>query len=99
MNDNLKNKIIDDFGLSTVDRLEQEEIIEKIGNLLFQSVIERSVDGLEDTKISQFEDVLNIAEGDYQKVIDFLKSNVPNFDSIVKEEMSRLKKATGAIFA
>ncbi len=99
MNDNLKNKIIEDFGIANVDRVEQEEIIEKIGNLLFESVIERSIDGLDESLVSNFETVLNGAEGDYQKVVDFLKSNVPNFDSIVKEEMSRLKKATGAIFA
>ena len=46
-----------------------------------------------------FGDNVTNAGGGYQKVISFLKSRVPDFDKIVSEEMSRLKRATSGIFA
>lgn len=78
---------------------EQDEMIEKIGNLLFEAVIERSVDELDEAKMNEFEEVVGKAEGNYEEVIKFLKTRVPDFSAIVSEEMARLKKATAAIFA
>ena len=99
MNDQFKKKIVDDFGLSKMDSEEQEKMIEKIGNLLFESVVERAVDEMDEDAMAGFEEVLNTAGGDYQKVINFLKNRVNGFDKIVKEEMSRLKRATAGIFS
>jgi hypothetical protein len=99
MNEEFKKKIITDFGLENMDSREQENMIEKIGNLLFESVIERAVDVMDDSVMNDFENVIANAAGDYQKVISFLNSNVSGFDKIVSEEMSRLKKATSGIFA
>ncbi len=99
MNDNLKNKIAKDFGLDNMDSREQEAMIEKIGNLLFESVIERAVDVMDENILSEFDEAVSGAGSDYQKVIDFLKKRVPGFDKIVTEELSRLKRATAGIFA
>jgi hypothetical protein len=98
MDENLKKKIADDFGLTQMDPLEQERMIEKIGNLLFESVIERAVDEMNEEAMKAFEEVLS-EENDYQKVISFLRTKTPGFDSIVSDEMSRLKRATSGIFA
>lgn len=99
MNDEFKKKITEDFGLKGMDSEEQERMIEKIGNLLFESVIERAVDAMDDKAMSDFEELLATAEGDYQKVIAFLKDRVNGFSKIVSEEMARLKRATSGIFA
>jgi hypothetical protein len=99
MNKELKNKIISDFGLSSMSPEEQEDMIERVGNLLFEAVIGRSVDELDTEHLDQFEKVIEGAGGDYEKVISFLKNNVPDFKEIVSEEMNRLKKATSTIFA
>ena len=98
MNDEFNKKIANDFGLSAMDTMEQEKMIEKIGNLLFESVVERSIDVMDESTMNDFENVIAGAGSDYQKVISFLKSRVPGFDSIVSEEMSRLKRATSGIF-
>lgn len=99
MDDDLKKKIAGDFGLTSMDSDGQERMIEKIGNLLFESVVERAVDAMDETAMNDFDGVINSAGSDYQKIIDFLKNRVPNFDRLVTEEMSRLKRATSGIFS
>lgn len=99
MNEEFNKKIAEDFGLGSMDSREQERMIEKIGNLLFESVVERAIDVMDDNAMNDFENVVVNAGSDYQKVISFLKSRVPGFDAIVSEEMSRLKHTTSNIFA
>ncbi len=99
MDENFKKKIAEDFGLGNMDSREQERMIEKIGNLLFESVVERAVDVMDESVMNEFDDVISNAGNDYQKVISFLKSRVPGFDEIVSGELSRLKRATSGIFA
>lgn len=82
-----------------MDSREQERMIEKIGNLLFESIVERAVDVMNEAVMNEFEDAIANAGSDYQKVISFLKSKVPGFDKIVSEEMFRLKRATSSIFS
>lgn len=99
MNDEFKKKIAEDFGLGNMDSREQENMIEKIGNLLFESVVERAIDVMDEEAMNEFDEIVGDAGSDYQKVISFLKSKVPGFNEIVSEELSRLKRATAGIFA
>src|SRR3989338_7416057 len=98
MNDEFKKKIVEDFGLSAMEISEQENMIEKIGNLLFESVVERAVDEMDEETMNDFDETIGNAGSDYQKVISFLKERVKGFDKIVSEELSRLKRATAGIF-
>ncbi len=99
MNEDFNKKIIKDFGLENMDSGEQQRMIEKIGNLLFESVVEKAVEVMDDNVMNDFENTVVNAGSDYQKVISFLKSRVFGFDKIVADEMSRLKRATSGIFA
>lgn len=99
MNEDFKKKIVQDFGLGNMDSGEQERMIEKIGNLLFESVVERAVDSMDEKTMLEFDGIISTAGNDYQKIISFLKSRVSGFDVIVSEELSRLKRATSGIFA
>lgn len=99
MSDEINKKIAKDFGLDNMDSREQEGMVEKIGNLLFESVVERAIDVMDEEMMAEFENTVSEAGSDYQKVISFLKSKVPGFNQIVSEELSRLKRATAGIFA
>jgi len=99
MNEEFKIKIVKDFGLENMDSREQEQMIEKIGNMLFESVVERAVDIMDEDAMNEFDWTIDDAGNDYQKIISFLKSKVPDFDKIVSEELSRLKRATSGIFS
>lgn len=99
MSDDINKKIAKDFGLDNMDSRQQEEMVEKIGNLLFESVVERAVDVMDEESMNEFDGVIENAGSDYQKILSFLKSKVPGFNKIVSEELSRLKRATSGIFA
>lgn len=99
MNYDFKNQITEDFGLSRMQPGEQERMIEKIGTLLFESVVERAVDKMDDETLNDFEDMLGHVGNDYQQVLGFLKEKVGGFGEIVSDELSRLKRAASGIFA
>ncbi len=99
MDEQFRKKIINDFGLATMAIEDQDKMIEKIGNLLFESVVERSVDLMDEESMQDFESLLNEVNGEYQKIIDFMRQRIPGFNKVVSEEMDRLKKATTGIFA
>ena len=99
MDENFKKQIISDFSLSGMNDEAQEKMIERIGNMLFEAVIERSIDMMDEKAINDFEDLMGSIGQDYQRVISFLKERVPNFQMLVSDEMSRLKRATSGIFA
>ncbi len=99
MDENLRKKIVADFGLSDMTEEDQEKFIERIGAMLFEYVVERAVGEMDEGAMSQFDEVISNAGEDYQKVIGFLRDKVPGFKDIVADEMSRLKRATSGIFA
>lgn len=99
MSEDINRKIAKDFGLTNMGDEEQERMVEKIGNLLFESVTERAVDLMDEETAMRFDGLLETAGNDYRQIISFFKSNVPGFDKIVTEELSRLKHATSSIFA
>lgn len=99
MSEDINRKIAKDFGLANMSDEEQEKMVERIGNLLFESVTERAVDAMDEKMAEQFDGLLETAGNDYRQIISFFKSNVPGFDKIVTEELSRLKRATSSIFA
>ncbi len=99
MDENLKKKIVADFGLGDMTEADQEKFIERIGAMLFEYVVERAVEVMDEQTMTDFDEVITNAGEDYQKVIVFLKDRVPGFKDIVTDEMSRLKRATSGIFA
>lgn len=99
MDENLKKKIIEDFGLTSMDLESQTEMIDKIGTLLFEAVVERALDVMDEAALTQFETCIEQNEQDFGRVIAFLRDQVPGFKEIVSEELSRLRRTTSSIFA
>ena len=99
MNDEIKQKIANDFGFADLPPMEQERMIEKVGNMLFESVLERSFDSLSEQDLTDYENMLGESGADYQKIMSFFKARVPTFSSIVSSELSRLKKTTTTLLA
>ncbi len=99
MDENLKKKIIEDFGLTNIDIESQTEMIDKIGTLLFEAVVERALDMMEDSILKEFETCIDQNEQDFGQVVAFLRDRVPGFKEIVSEELNRLRRTTSSIFA
>ena len=97
MDENFKKQIALDFGLSNLSPESQERMIERVGNMLFEAVVERSVDVMDEETRNDFEDMLGSIGQDYQKLIVFLNTRVVGFKTIVSDEMSRLRRATSLV--
>lgn len=95
----MRQRVANDFGLAALPPLEQERMIDKVGNMLFESVLERSFDSLNEKDLADYEEMLGQTGANYEKIIIFFKDRVPNFANIVSEELSRLKKAATALLA
>lgn len=95
----MKQKIATDFGFADLPPQEQERMIEKVGNMLFESVLERSFDSLSEQDLTEYEKMLGEAGADYQKIMAFFKARVPTFSQIVSSELSRLKKTASMLLA
>ncbi len=99
MDDEIKQKISKDFGFTSLPPLEQERMIEKMGNMLFESVLERSFDLLNEEDLNDYENMLAEGGADYHKIISCFQEKVPTFKTIVSQELDRLKKITSTLLA
>ena len=99
MNDEMRQKIAQDFGFADLPPLEQERMIEKVGNLLFESVLERSFDHLNDKDLLDYEQMLEKSGAGYENIMTFFKERIKNFSEIVSEELGRLKKTSSTLMA
>ena len=92
---NLQQKIKDELGISTLPEAKQTEILEKIGQLIFQGIMIQVVEGLSEDDQDDFSDILDeIQENPKggEKMMTFLQERVPKLDEIVKDEVDRFRK-------
>lgn len=93
----LNQNIIQHFGLEGLGPKKQEETILRIGKLIYQKVMIRAMELLDDKAQDEFDKFLNALpknENAQDKIMEFLKIKIPNLDEITKEEVAKLKKET-----
>ncbi len=88
----ISQDLLQELQFDKIPQDQQAATLEKIGALLFQSVVLRATDTLSDEKKDEFVQVLDAhKESDSDVVYEFLETNVPNLDEIVEEELLRFK--------
>jgi len=94
MDDALKRNLITELGIDKLPVGQQEDILLQSGNIIFQSILNRTIPLLSDKEQTEFEQVLETAKGDRagEIVFNFLKSKLPNLDTIIKEEIAEFKR-------
>ncbi|MDI6603324.1 MAG: hypothetical protein QME57_04460 [Patescibacteria group bacterium] len=92
MEDILKQNIIKNLGIDTLPEKEQEEVLLRIGKIIFQSVLIRVMERLNSKEKDQFTRLLTEKPDDEKAILDFLKSKISNFNEIVNEEIISFKK-------
>jgi len=74
---------------------EREEIILRVGALIYQNIMTRALEIMSEADQDEFEKMLDAQSGP-EEIFVFLKNKVPNFEEIMKEEAEKFKnKATG----
>ncbi|MDP3014995.1 MAG: DUF5663 domain-containing protein [bacterium] len=88
----LQKNIIKDLGLDKLSEKEQEESLLSIGRIIFQSVLIRVMEELDEAGKDEFEKILEEKPNDEEAILNFLRSKLPNLDEIVDEEVAKFKQ-------
>lgn len=88
----LQKNIIKELGLDTLPGKEQEETLLSIGRIIFQSVLIRTMEELDENSKDEFEKILSEKPNDEEAILAFLQSKLPNLNEIVQDEVSKFKQ-------
>ncbi|MBI4691842.1 MAG: hypothetical protein HY773_00110 [Candidatus Terrybacteria bacterium] len=88
----LQKNIISDLGLDKLSEKEQEEALQSIGRIIFQSVLIRVMEEMDDKGKDEFEKVLSEKPNDEEAILNFLQTKLPNLNEIVNEEVAKFKQ-------
>lgn len=88
----LQKNIINDLGLDKLPAKEQEEALLSIGRIIFQSVLIRTMEELDEAGKDEFEKILSEKPNDEEAILSFLQKKIPNLNEIVNEEVAKFKQ-------
>jgi hypothetical protein len=90
----LTQNIVKELGLDNLPEDKQVEILEKIGQIIFQSVLIRVLTVMNEEDKDEFDKLLSEKANDSDAVLQFLQAKVPELDEIVKDEVVKFKQET-----
>ena len=91
MTDILSQDVIQEWGLSSLPKEKQMEMVERIGRLVYQAILSRALDILSEKEQIEFDLLLDEDATTPQDVLAFLSSKISTFDQLVLEERQKLK--------
>jgi len=77
---------------------EQEEIILRVGGIIYQNVLMRVMEIMTDEDQDEFEKLLD-KNAQPEEIFSFLKANVHDFEKIIEEEALKFKNKTDSIMS
>lgn len=92
MNSILSKDVIKEWGLGSLPAIKQVEMVERIGRILYQAILVRSLDILSDDEQTEFDAILDEDSTTPDDVLGFLQKKIPTFDKMVLEERKSLKE-------
>lgn len=92
MKNTLSSDIIKEWGLGSLPPEKQEEMVERIGRIIYQAILVRSLDILTEKEQDEFDALLDKDETTPDDVMGFLASKIPTFENMVLEERKNLKR-------
>lgn len=96
MDQKLRQTIINAYNLGPLPESEQDDIIERIGSLIFQSILMRVMEDMPESDQTKFEDLLD-ADASPEIIVGFLRDNVSNFEEISKEEAEKFQRESMSV--
>ena len=85
------NNAIKEWGLQDLPEAEQLDMVERLGRLIYQAVLVRSLDILSDAEQTEFDLLLDEDDTTMEDVVRFLERKIPTFNFLLKEEIQKLK--------
>lgn len=90
----IQKDLLDILGLEKLPTKEQEEILGRISNLIFQGILTRAIQELTDEERETLDEVLKKQEEDPNSdaLYTYLKEKIPHLDKVVAEEIEEFKE-------
>ncbi len=88
----LSSDIVAEWGLGSLPESKQVEMVERIGKVIYQALLVRSLDILSEKEQIEFDLLLDEDTTTPDDVLAFLEKKIPNFEKIVLEERKSLKE-------
>lgn len=88
----IPKNIIDEWNLESLDEQGRIEAVDRIGALVYQAILVRSLDILSDKDQVELDALLDKDDTVASGVIALLKAKIPTFDILLTEEKERVKE-------
>jgi hypothetical protein len=92
MHNILSKDMVAEWGLQNLPEIKQVEMVDRIGRLLYQAILVRSLDILSEKEQTEFDLLLDKDATTPQEVLQFLSGKIPTFEEMRKEEVEKLKE-------
>jgi hypothetical protein len=89
----LKKKIFEDLELKDLSEKEKDDILQKIGRIIFEMALIRILDEMDDETAEEFEKFLDNNQNP-DDILKFLKEKIPNLEEILVDEVRKFKSET-----
>lgn len=93
----VREDIITLFNIKELPEDKQEETINRIGTIIFQNVLMRTLPMLNEEDLAKYEELLE-KNSSPEDLMDFFGEKVPNFLEIIKEESISFREKAGELF-
>jgi succinate dehydrogenase flavin-adding protein (antitoxin of CptAB toxin-antitoxin module) len=90
----LTQDISAELGLDGLSAEEQQKTLQKVGDIIFQRVMMRVIDELDEKSKEDLDKLLAVKKNDAAAMMDFMRAKLPSFDDLVMEEVAGFKKET-----
>ncbi len=87
----ISKDIVSEWGLGDLPQEEQIDMVDRIGRLIYQAILVRSLDILSEVEQDEFDLLLNEDATTPEDVVLFLERKIPTFTLLLKEEIAKLK--------
>lgn len=91
MNKLLEENIVKSFNLDSMSPETQAKALEDIGGIIYERILTRVIDALDEQGQDEFDKLLGEKSGDGEKIVSFLKSKIPDFEMLVNDEIAKFK--------
>lgn len=96
MNQDIRNKIIELFNLDKLPKEQQEQMIAKLGELVFQGALAKATIDMEESEQVEMEKSIDNTTTPEQ-MLETIKTKIPNFMDLVAGELVILKEHADAV--
>ena len=97
-NTTMRDTIVNTYNLGSLPSDQQDNIVERIGSLIFQAILIRTIPMLSESKQEELEKLLE-DNATPDQMLGFLNNEVPNFSEIVGEESDKFKRESDAVMS